>query len=82
MTDGESRNDARGVVISAFYKFVPMPDVSEFRDQVLDICDRAGMFGSILVAPEGINGTVAGSSDATDELFQCAPTTARFRSAG
>ncbi len=59
----------RPVVITAFYKFVAMPDFVEFRDALLDVCDRAGMRGSILLAPEGINGTVAASREATDEVF-------------
>jgi len=57
------------IVITAFYKFVSMPDFVEFRDSLLDVCDRADMRGSILLAAEGINGTVAGSRQATDQLF-------------
>ena len=57
------------LVITAFYKFVAMPDYVDFRDELLDVCDRAGMRGSILLAPEGINGTVAASREATDEVF-------------
>ena len=78
IADDDLKDAGESVVISAFYKFVPMPDVAEFRDRVLDVCDRAGMFGSILIAPEGINGTVAGSNAATDELFDWLRSDPRF----
>lgn len=67
MTRGTTPDDQ--FVVSAFYKFVALHDVAQFRDQVLTVCDDAGMRGSILLASEGINGTVAGSREATDELF-------------
>ena len=57
------------LVITAFYRFVRLPDFVEFRDRLLDVCDRADMRGSILLAPEGINGTVAASRAATDDVF-------------
>jgi len=63
-----ANNDAT-IVVSAFYKFVAMPDFESFRDLLLDVCDQADMRGSILLAPEGINGTVAGSRPSTSVLF-------------
>lgn len=56
-------------MVSAFYKFVAIDDVNAFRTALLDICDQAQMRGSILLAPEGINGTVAGSRSGTTKLF-------------
>ena len=69
--DGLDGRDRHGdqVVVSAFYKFVALEDFEVFRDQVLEVCDEAGMRGSILLASEGINGTVAGSRRATDMLL-------------
>ena len=57
------------VVVSAFYKFASVDDPSGLRGRLLACTEEAGMRGSILVAPEGINGTVAGSRAATDALF-------------
>lgn len=67
MTRGTTPDDP--FVVSAFYKFVAFHDVAEFRDRVLAVCDDAAMRGSILLASEGINGTVAGTRAATDTLF-------------
>ncbi len=57
------------VVVSAFYKFVALPDHVELRDRLLDECRKLDMRGSILLAPEGINGTIAGTRDSTDAIF-------------
>lgn len=66
------------VTVRAFYKFVNIDDTSAFRDAALDMCDRLDMRGSILVAPEGINGTVAGTAEASDELFAWLRSDPRF----
>jgi len=55
--------------VSAFYKFVALDDYQALRDQILAQCDELDMRGSILLATEGINGTVAGSRPNTDRLF-------------
>ena len=57
------------VVVTAFYKFVALPDFETIRDELLNRCMDAGMRGSILLATEGINGTVAATRDVTDEIF-------------
>lgn len=57
------------VVVSAFYKFVPIDDIDALRTELLDLCLEREMFGSALVAAEGINGTIAGSREATDAVF-------------
>lgn len=72
------QHDVDGFVITTFYKFVQLPDFVEFRDPLLDVCDRADMRGSILLASEGINGTVAASRAATDEVFSWLRSDERF----
>lgn len=57
------------VVISAFYKFVAIADLETMQSAVQATCDQQGMRGSILVAPEGVNGTIAGSRSSTNEFF-------------
>lgn len=58
-----------GIVVSAFYRFVRLDDHVAVRNAIAEHCDRHEMRGSILVAPEGINGTIAGSRVATDAFF-------------
>lgn len=50
-------------VVSTFYKFVSLPDYAGLRVSLLDICEQQEAIGSILLAPEGINATIAGSHE-------------------
>ena len=63
----------RGVMsirVSAFYKFTPVAGPEELRDQVEQALAAAGAKGTVLIAPEGLNGTVAAEGDALDAAMQ------------
>ena len=57
------------IVVAALYKFVTLPDYREKREPLLQRCLDLGVRGTLLLAEEGINGTVAGSRDAIDSLL-------------
>ena len=48
---------------AAFYKFVALPDFSERKEPLLAFCEQHHVKGIILLAPEGINSTIAGAPD-------------------
>ena len=48
------------IAVSAFYKFVDLPDIAALRHVLLDAARTRGIRGTILLASEGINGTIAG----------------------
>lgn len=48
------------IVVVTFYKFVSLPDYRQMRVPLRDYCQRQGVRGSILLAEEGINATIAG----------------------
>ncbi|MCC5847354.1 MAG: rhodanese-related sulfurtransferase [Verrucomicrobia bacterium] len=50
--------------IFAFYKFLDLPQFERLRDPLLAFCEEEDICGSVLLASEGINGTVAGREDA------------------
>lgn len=54
--------------VAAFYQFVPLPDFRALREPLRALCGALGIKGTVLLAPEGINGTVAGSGEAIDAL--------------
>ena len=56
-------------VVATFYKFVKLPDCAEKRDVLLRYCQAQGIKGTILLATEGINGTLAGSREAIDAVL-------------
>ncbi|MBD2771118.1 rhodanese-related sulfurtransferase [Iningainema tapete] len=53
-------------VVAALYKFVRLPDFEKKQQPLLSLCEAQGVKGTILLAPEGINGTIAGSRQAVD----------------
>ncbi|GAA5513328.1 hypothetical protein Dcar01_02061 [Deinococcus carri] len=55
-------------VVAALYQFLPLPDPAALREELLALATRLGLCGTLIVAPEGINGTVAGSREAVSEL--------------
>ncbi|RCJ42528.1 hypothetical protein A6770_34495 [Nostoc minutum NIES-26] len=56
-------------VVAAFYKFVRLPDFAEKQNSLLSYCLVQGIKGTILLAAEGINGTIAGSRQAIDSVI-------------
>jgi UPF0176 protein len=48
---------------AALYKFVELPDFAALRPPLLACCEAHGVKGTLLLAPEGINGTIAGPAD-------------------
>jgi UPF0176 protein len=57
------------VVVAALYKFVTLPDYHNLRLRLLDVCLEAGTRGTLLLALEGINGTIAGSRAGVDSVL-------------
>jgi UPF0176 protein len=45
---------------AALYKFVELPDFAALQAPLLACCEANGVKGTLLLAPEGINGTIAG----------------------
>jgi UPF0176 protein len=54
--------------VAAFYQFAALPDFQALREPLRAICAGLGLKGSVLLAQEGINGTVAGTPDSIDAL--------------
>jgi UPF0176 protein len=47
------------VTVAAFYRFHPLPDPAALRQPLLDLCAEHAAKGIVLLAPEGINATIA-----------------------
>jgi UPF0176 protein len=56
--------------IIAFYKFARLPHYGDLRKPLLQFCRENGIHGTILLAPEGINATVAGTPDSMKQLIE------------
>jgi len=49
------------LLVAALYKFVDLPDYAALKAPLLAVCEQHGIKGTLLLAQEGINGTIAGS---------------------
>lgn len=56
-------------VVATFYKFIKLPDFAQKQAPLLAYCQSQGIRGTILLAAEGINGTIAGSRQAIDSVL-------------
>lgn len=63
-----AEQDKPQIVVCALYKFVTLIEHTQYRQPLLDFMEANGIRGTLLLATEGINGTVAGSRAAIDAL--------------
>ena len=54
--------------VAAFYQFSSLPDFRDLREPLRALCNDLDLKGSVLLAHEGINGTLAGSPEAIDQF--------------
>ncbi len=63
-----------------YYQFVRIDDTDAFADAHRQLCMELGLKGRILVAPEGLNGTVSGPKHACDHYRSVVSSEPRFAS--
>ncbi|MFC0269592.1 oxygen-dependent tRNA uridine(34) hydroxylase TrhO [Kushneria aurantia] len=68
MTDKAVCADDR-YVVAALYKFVSLPDYQDLREPLLEFMQAHDIKGTLLLAEEGINGTVAARREEIDALL-------------
>jgi UPF0176 protein len=61
-----------------FYKYVPIAGPERFAAEHLALCSRLALKGRVLVAEEGINGTLAGPAEAVAEYVSALRADERF----
>lgn len=66
--------------VAAFYRFVPLTDLPALQAEVTAVCARLDICGTILLAPEGINGTIAGQGESLDRIVDVLDNTFGIRS--
>jgi UPF0176 protein len=64
-----SQNTENEIVVAALYQFVTLEDFHELREPLLQACVAAGAKGTVLLAQEGLNGTIAGSREGIDKVL-------------
>jgi UPF0176 protein len=56
--------------IAALYRFATITDAPALRDELADDLSKLGVKGTLLVAPEGINGTLSGNKSAIAAMVE------------
>lgn len=56
------------IIVAALYQFIPLPDYQELQPLLKALCVKEKIKGILLLAEEGINGTVAGTREGIDRL--------------
>ena len=46
--------------VATFYLFADLPDYEKKQPLIKEFCEDQSVFGTIILAPEGINGTISG----------------------
>ncbi len=67
-----------GFVVAAMYRFAKFPDFESFRQPLLDLMLAQQVRGTLLLAAEGINGTIAGPRQGIDAVLDFIQSDARF----
>ena len=66
------------ICVTALYRFVRLPDYTELREELLDAMQSRDIRGTLLLADEGINGTIAGDEAQIDALLDWLGSHPRF----
>ena len=54
--------------VAALYRFVALEDLPTLQAEIRAVCDENNICGTLLIAPEGINGTIAGQGECLDNI--------------
>jgi UPF0176 protein len=57
------------VRVAALYRFATFDDCAALREPLQAACEQAGVRGTLLLAPEGINGTIAGTERGVEDVL-------------
>ena len=57
------------IIVATFYQFVNLPDIADLRDLWRKHCQQQGLKGTVLLATEGVNGSIAGSRSAVESFL-------------
>jgi UPF0176 protein len=56
-------------IVAALYKFAPLVNLPDMQKDILQVCKDNDVSGTLLLAAEGINGTIAGTRGGIDAVL-------------
>ena len=73
------KNTSSDLVVVALYRFAKLPDFESFREPLYKIMLDNKVRGTLLLAGEGINGTIAGTRAGVDQVISWLRNDLRFK---
>lgn len=67
--DGDEDEEMEKLVVVSFYKFADFYDYVDFRKPLKDLCEELYISGGIILAPEGINGSICGIRKSVEKVL-------------
>ncbi|KAK9682710.1 hypothetical protein RND81_10G091000 [Saponaria officinalis] len=74
-----SGDESNSLVVVSFYKFADFPDHAELRNPLKLLCQQLRVSGGIILAPEGINGSICGTRDSVDRVLEFIQSDSRLK---
>ncbi|KAK9159320.1 hypothetical protein Scep_005894 [Stephania cephalantha] len=62
-------SEEQSLVVVSFYKFADFPDHADLRKPLKDLCEEERVSGGIILAPEGINGSICGTRQSVEKVL-------------
>ncbi|KAL3698973.1 hypothetical protein R1sor_016995 [Riccia sorocarpa] len=67
------------LVVVSFYKFADLPDYADMRVPLREVCEAHRVSGGVILAPEGINGSICGTRESLEKVFAYLESDVRFK---
>ncbi|XP_020572765.1 rhodanese-like domain-containing protein 7 [Phalaenopsis equestris] len=69
--DGDdAERPVRHLVVVSLYKFAIFANYKEMRRPLKDLCEELRISGGIILAPEGINGSICGTQESVEKVLE------------
>ncbi|KAF5736499.1 hypothetical protein HS088_TW14G00642 [Tripterygium wilfordii] len=62
-------SDSQTLVVVSFYKFADFPDHADLWKPLKELCEELRVSGGIILAPEGINGSICGTRESVERVL-------------
>ncbi|KAI8008123.1 Rhodanese-like domain-containing protein 7 [Camellia lanceoleosa] len=72
-------SSSQPLVVVSFYKFADFPRHADMRKPLKDLCELLRVSGGIILAPEGINGSICGIRESVEKVLQFIQTDKRLK---
>ncbi|XP_021297131.1 rhodanese-like domain-containing protein 7 [Herrania umbratica] len=71
--------DSNSLVVVSFYRFADFPDHADLRKPLKQLCEDLRVSGGIILAPEGINGSICGTRESVERILGFIQTDGRLK---